>query len=182
MLGRFSLPGTRMIRRFTASPPAAAFSKAQRAIALIAVVVVLLALGGCGSGGPPKRIFPPEARLQELRLAEPEATLLLRVQSFSTVPSTVRAYDLALEIGGVPAGRLSGTASTSLLPQGAEAIEVRAVLPADALARAREAIANRTALRYRLVGTITVEPNGRATPIDYGSALSPAPGLDGVLR
>ena len=165
MLGGFPLPGFRMIRRFPALPNAALF-----AFALLALTLV-----GCGSGGPPKRIFPPEARLQE-------PTLLLRVQSFSTVPSTVRAYDLALEIGGVPAGRLGGEASTVVLPRAAEVIEVRSALPAEALARAREAIANRTALRYRLVGTITVEPNGRATPIDYGSALSPAPGLDGVLR
>ena len=172
MLGGFPLPGFRMIRRFPALPNAALF-----AFALLALTLV-----GCGSGGPPKRIFPPEARLQELRIAEPESTLLLRVQSFSTVPSTVRAYDLALEIGGVPAGRLGGEASTVVLPRAAEVIEVRSALPAEALARAREAIANRTALRYRLVGTITVEPNGRATPIDYGSALSPAPGLDGVLR
>ena len=172
MLGGFSLSGPRMIRRFPAPPTAA----------LLALALLVLTLVGCGGGGPPKRVFPPEARLQELRIADPQSTLLLRVQSFSTVPSTVLAYDLALEIGGVPAGRLTGQASTVVLPRAAEVIEVRSVLTADALARAREAIANRTALRYRLVGTITVEPNGRATPIDYGSALSPAPGLDGVLR
>ena len=49
-------------------------------------------------------------------------------------------------------------------------------------ARARQALSAGTALRYRLHGTITVDPTGRAYPIDYSSALSPVPGLDGVLR
>ncbi len=145
------------------------------------VVLMALLLAACG-GGPVKRVFPPEARLQELRLQTDDANVLLRVQSFSTVPSEVQAYALTLEIAGATAARIEGRAATSVLPQAAEIIPLRATLDPAAIERARAALANGTALRYRLHGTITVEPNGRAYPIDYSSALSPAPGLDGVLR
>jgi hypothetical protein len=144
-------------------------------------MLIALLLSAC-SGGPVKRIFPPEARVQELRLQGDGPNVLLRVQSFSTVPSDVQAYALTLEIAGEPAARLEGSASTTVLPQAAEILPLQATLDAAAIARARSALANGTVLRYRLHGTITVEPNGRAYPIDYSSALSPAPGLDGVLR
>lgn len=146
------------------------------------VVLFAVLLSACGSGGPVKRIFPPEARLQEIRLAEAGDRMQLRVQSFSTVPSEVQAYDFVLEIAGVEAARFEGDASTQLLPQAAEIIELPLALDAAALARARQSLAAGTALRYRLHGTITVEPAGRAYPIDYSSALSPVPGLTGVLR
>jgi hypothetical protein len=82
----------------------------------------------------------------------------------------------------VQATRLEGQATTTVLPQAAETFTIDITLDAAALERAKAALANGTALRYRLHGTITVEPNGRAYPIDYSSALSRAPGLEGVLR
>lgn len=148
-------------------------------IPLLALLALLLV--SCG-GGPVKRVFPPEARVQELRLQGDGPNLLVRVQSFSTVPSDVQAYALTLEIAGITAATLEGRPSITVLPQAAEVIPVTASIDAAALERARAALSNGTALRYRLHGTITVRPNGRAYPIDYSSALSPAPGLDGVLR
>lgn len=148
-------------------------------VALLSFLAILLS--ACGSG-PVKRVFPPEVRLQELRIDGDGAQALLRVQSFSTVPSEVQAYSLTLEIAGVEAAQLIGAASATVLPQAAEALPVTIRLDAAGMQRARSALAARTALRYRLVGTITVVPNGRAYPIDYSSALSPVPGLDGVLR
>ena len=147
--------------------------------ALLALATI--ALAACSSG-PPKRVFPPEARLQELALHRDGARVQLRVQSFSTVPSVVEAYALTLDIAGAEAARWEGVASTTVLPQAAEVIALDARLDAEAVNRVRQALSAGTALRYRLHGTITVEPNGRAYPIDYSSALSPVPGLDGVLR
>jgi len=147
--------------------------------ALLVFVASLLA--ACASG-PVKRVFPPEARVQEIQLRDGRATIQLRVQSFSTVPSEVQAYALTLEFAGAEAARLEGRATTTVLPQAAETLAIDTTLDAAALERANAALANGTALRYRLHGTITVEPNGRDYPIDYSSALSRAPGLDGVLR
>ena len=148
-------------------------------VALLALSALLLA--ACSSG-PVKRVFPPEARVQEIRLQGDRANVLLRVQSFSTVPSEVEAYALTLEFAGTTAARLEGETTTTVLPQAAETLAIETTLDAASLERAKAALANGTALRYRLHGTITVEPNGRAYPIDYSSALSRAPGLDGVLR
>ena len=148
-------------------------------VALFALSALLLA--ACSSG-PVKRVFPPEARVQEIRLQGDRANVLLRVQSFSTVPSEVEAYALTLEFAGTTAARLEGETATTVLPQAAETLAIETTLDAASLERAKAALANGTALRYRLHGTITVEPNGRAYPIDYSSALSRAPGLDGVLR
>lgn len=148
-------------------------------VALLALSALLLA--ACSSG-PVKRVFPPEARVQEIRLQGDRADVLLRVQSFSTVPSEVEAYALTLEFAGTTAARLEGETATTVLPQAAETLAIETTLDAASLERAKAALANGTALRYRLHGTITVEPNGRAYPIDYSSALSRAPGLDGVLR
>lgn len=147
-----------------------------------AIVLAALLLSACG-GGPVKRVFPPELRVQELQLRPDGATtVLLRVQSFSTVPSVVQAYALRLDVAGAEAARLEGASTATVLPQAAEILTLDARLDGAAIARARQALAAGTALRYRLHGTITVEPHGRAYPIDYSSALSPVPGLDGVLR
>jgi hypothetical protein len=148
-------------------------------VALLALSALLLV--ACSSG-PVKRVFPPEARVQEIQLQGDRAKVLLRVQSFSTVPSEVEAYALTLEFAGAVATRLDGETATTVLPQAAETLAIETTLDAASLERAKAALANGTALRYRLHGTITVEPNGRAYPIDYSSALSRAPGLDGVLR
>ena len=61
-------------------------------VALLALIALLLA--ACASG-PVKRVFPPEARVQEIRLQDGRATVQLRVQSFSTVPSELEAYSPA---------------------------------------------------------------------------------------
>lgn len=148
---------------------------------VLLLALIASTLAACASG-PVKRVFPPEARVQEIRLQEDRAHVVLRVQSFSTVPSEVKSYALTLEFAGIVATRLEGKATTIVLPQAAETLAVDTRLDAAALDRARAALADGTALRYRLHGTITVEPNGRAYPIDYSSALSRAPGLEGVLR
>ena len=152
-----------------------------RRLVLLALLS-LASLAGCASGGPPKRVFPPEARLQELRLAPGGATVLLRIESFSTVPSTLDAVALTLRLGEGTDLPLSATPATALLPQAAEVIELPLALPDADRRRIEDAIAQRRALRYRLSGTLRVDPPGRDQPIDYSSALSPAPGLDGVMR
>lgn len=147
---------------------------------LLALLCALLA--ACAGGGPVKRVFPPEARVQELRIDGDSARLQLRVQNFSTMPSLLEGYSLSLEIADAPAVRLDGAPATALLPQAPEIVELAITLDPAALDRARRALQAGTALRYRLHGSLTVEPHGRPTPIDYRSALSPVPGLPGVLR
>lgn len=153
-----------------------------RISALLLALLALFVMAGCGTGGPPKRVFPPEARIQELRLQPGGATLLLRIENFSTVPATLERVALSLRFGEGAALPVSATPGTRLLPQSAEVIELPLALPEAERQRIVAALAQRQALRYRLDGTLGVDPPGRDQRIDYASALSPVPGLDGVLR
>jgi hypothetical protein len=154
-----------------------------RIAAFLLPLLTALALTGCGTPGPPKRVFPPEARIQELRLQPGGALLLLRIESFSTVPSRLERVALGLRFGEDGASLpLSATPGITLLPRSAEIVELPLALPETERQRIAEAIARRHALRYRLDGTLGVDPPGRDQRIDYRSALSPVPGLDGVLR
>jgi len=153
-----------------------------RISAFLLAWLVLFAVTGCGTGGPPKRVFPPEARIQELRLQPGGATLHLRIENFSTVPATLERVALSLRLGEGAALPVSATPGIRLLPQSAEVIELPLALPEDERQRILAAIAQRQTLRYRLDGTLGVDPPGRDQRIDYASALSPVPGLDGVMR
>jgi len=153
-----------------------------RISAFLLAVLALFVLVGCGTAGPPKRVFPPEARIQELRLQPGGALILLRIENFSTVPATLERVALGLRLGEGVVLPLSASPGIRLLPQAAEVIELPLALPEAERQRILNAIAQRQALRYRLDGTLGVDPPGRDQRIDYASALSPAPGLEGVLR
>lgn len=155
----------------------------MRFLLLLLSATALAALSGCGGGsGVPKRIFPPEARIQELRLTDDGAVISLRVQSFSTVPSELESLSLRLAVAGQPLAELDARPGKTLLPGSSEIIEVAVPLSSTDRSMILALIAERRALRYRLDGTLTVEPPGRPYDIDYASALSPVPGLDGVMR
>ena len=155
----------------------------MRLLLLLLSAMALLTLPGCGGGsGVPKRIFPPEARIQELRLSDDGAVVSLRVQSFSTVPSEVQALTLRVAVAGRPLAELDARPAKTLLPGSSEIIEVAVPLSGADRSMILTLIAERRALRYRLDGTLTVEPPGRPYDIEYSSALSPVPGLDGVMR
>ena len=138
-------------------------------------------LVACG-GGPVKRYFPPDVRVQELTFGPQGTTLSVRVQSFSTVPSQLEEFSLKLDLAGRPAALLEAQPGSNLLPQAAEITVLNVTLSEADAAAVRTALTERRALRYRLHGTITVDPPGRRYDIDYNSALSPVPGLEGVLR
>jgi len=153
-----------------------------RVLALLLSLLMLVFASGCGTDGPPKRVFPPEARIQELRLQPGGAIVLLRVESFSSVPSRLERVALSLHLGDGPALPLSASPDLILLPGSVEVVELPLALPEAEQQRINEAITQGRALRYRLGGTLGVDPPGRDQPIDYRNALSPAPGLPGVLR
>lgn len=149
---------------------------------LLALSLLILVLGACG-GGPPKRVFPPDIRVQELRL-QTDGTLdvVLRLQSYSTVTTRFEQLALNLALADTAALTLTAAPAVDLLPQAAELVTVQVAPGADARAAVGRALEQRRALPYRLDGRITAsEPRGRYD-VDYRSVLNPAPGLDGVLR
>lgn len=148
-------------------------------------LAVLLLLAGCAGQGREQRVFPPDVRLDELRLdpaQQHELIVVLRIQSFSTVASTLESLQLGLELGDGAPIALDAAPGLVVLPLSAEPLELRVPLSPAAADALRTALQDRLALRYRLHGRVQIDPPGIRHPIDYRSALSPVPGLAGVLR
>ncbi len=148
------------------------------------LLLLSLALLTACSAGPKARIWPPQASLQELSLdaGSAEASVVLRLQNFSTVATRFDRVDLALTLDGLDAGRLVATPGISATPSSAETLRLSFTPPAAVRQRIVDALAASRPLRYGLTGRIdTGEPKGRHT-IESSSSLHPVPGLDGVLR
>jgi hypothetical protein len=165
------------------APPRPAPPSPARWLRALALGLLALLLAGCG-GGPVVRVFPPEARVNEITvLPGGEWQVSLRLQNFSTVPMRMDAVDAVLSVNGIEAGRIATQPGFLVGPftSDVHAITLRpSPAASDALVAA---LASRRALRYAITGTITSsEPRERDWPFDFDSALSPVPGLDGVLR
>lgn len=149
---------------------------------LFVLALAATLLSAC-AGGPPKRIFPPNATIQELRVGEDgQWTLRLRLQNFSTVPMRFDRVEATLRINGEEAGRLSFDPGVSVGPGSAESIEQRLPPAAGPKAAVAAALAARRGVRYQLQGRIESGEHGTDHPFDYQSALDPVPGLEGVMR
>jgi hypothetical protein len=148
---------------------------------LLVSLLLLCGLAGC-AGGPPKRIFPPRAELQELRVeADGSWALALRVHNYSTVPMRFSAIDLGLDVGAAPAGRIALQPGLDVAPNSIEVLQTR-ITPSAAAADALRGLGAGGSLAYRLRGTIETSEPREDFDIDFPSALSAVPGLDGVLR
>lgn len=150
---------------------------------VLAWFALAVALAGCGSGEV-RRIFPPQASVQQIQV-EPDGswTLLLRLQNFSTVSMRFERVEATLTLDGIEAGVLSVTPDIGIGRFAADVVETRLVPPAaarDAIAQVQQ---TRGAVRYRLSGRIqTGAPDRRDTPFEFDSLLNPVPGLEGTLR
>lgn len=152
----------------------------MRVSTLLLWVFVIL-LGGC-AGGPPKRVFPPELSLQELQLESSQRWVAkLRVRSFSTVPMTLGSIEGSLSLGG-EAITIALQPGIAVAAGSVELIDLPFTPSAAHVAAVQAAMASRGSVRYQLLGELrSSEPRGRFD-FDYGSALSPVPGLADVLR
>ncbi len=139
-------------------------------------IVLLLAvfLTACG-GGPPKRIFAPDVRIQQLHFVSPDRVeLSVRIQNYSTVPMHFTRIDGELILGDGRNIKLDIAPNLQTLPGSAEVfkhqVNVINVNPAA------------TAIRYKVSGIIYVsEPKGQHDFV-YESVLTPTPGLAGTYR
>lgn len=140
-------------------------------------------LAACGGRGEVRRIYPPQATMQQLSIgADGQWQLHLRVENFSTVTMRLDATDLKFTVAGIDAGSIKLTPELTVSPSSAEVLTMALAPPAEARAAAAVALSDRTGLRYRLAGTLEIgDPAGRYD-IEYESVLSPVPGLEGVFR
>ncbi|HRQ65464.1 MAG TPA: hypothetical protein PKZ76_11505 [Xanthomonadaceae bacterium] len=146
------------------------------------VVFAILLLAACAGSGPPKRIHPPGASIQEITVqADGSWRVLLRVHSFSTVATRFQNIALDLALDGASAGRLSYDDARDVPGQSAEIFRLRLVPAAEAVdALAAFKASGRRSLAWTLHGGITVD--GRTYRNEYAGRLSPAPGLTDTYR
>lgn len=148
----------------------------------LAVLVLTLLLAACASG-PPVRVYPPQATVQELRV-QPDGTYVatLRVQNFSTVPMAFSRLQATLTLGDHEATRIDIDPAVTVGPGSNELVRHEFVPTAEVKRMIDAAFAGSRSVRYRLDGRLTSSDPGTDDPFDYGSALDPVPGLPGVLR
>jgi hypothetical protein len=153
---------------------------AMRPIHVLACIGLLLA--GC-AGGPPRHVNPPRASVQELAVqADGQWKLTVRLQNFSNVPTSFANLDANLDIAGQPAGHVQLQPALTIGPEAADIATVTLAPSPAASSAVQSALAGGRSVRYRISGRIaTREPKGD-TPFEYESALTPVPGLAGVLR
>lgn len=146
---------------------------------LLGTAILLVACGGRER----KRINPPTASLQELvAQANGQWQLKLRLQNFSSIPITFDNVDGKLTIGGQAAGSFSSAPAISIGPETSDVVVLTMKPSLEAKTMVATALAAGQSLPYRVEGRIrTHEPN-RDDPFKFESALSPAPGLPGVMR
>ncbi|PZO09644.1 MAG: hypothetical protein DCF27_05250 [Lysobacteraceae bacterium] len=145
-------------------------------------LMVLVAVAGCASG-PPKRIFPPQASLKEVRVqADGQWVAQVRIQNYSTVPMRFSRLEATLTVDGQEATRINIDPGLSVGPGSNELVQHVFTPAAGPKAAVDQALASRRAVRYQLTGRIASSEPATDHPFDYQSALDPVPGLAGVLR
>ena len=153
----------------------------RKPVAALAVLLLAL-LAGCASG-PPKRVYPPQASLQEVRVqADGQWVAQIRIQNYSTVPMRFSRLEATLAVNGKEATRISIDPGLSVGPGSNELVRHAFTPSASAKADVDQALANRRSVRYQLSGRIASSEPTTDHPFDYQSALDPVPGLTGVLR
>lgn len=159
--------------------------KAMHWMRWVGLAVTLALLASCVSG-PPRRVSEPSARIQQLTVrADGSWSTELRIENFSSIPMRFQSLDLALEIGDAAAGNLQAQPGLTIGPESADVITVNLSPAAAAKLAVADALASGRSVEYSLEGRIDAIPDEgslRDFEIERRSALSPAPGLPGVLR
>lgn len=149
----------------------------------IAVVASLLA--GCGSS-PVRRVSEPAASIQQLTVrADGRWDVQLRLDNFSSVAMRFNATNIQIAFDNGAAGSVQAQPQISIGPESADVVAATITPTADGRARIATALADRRSLNYTLGGNVDAAPEdgkSRNYKIQRNSALTPVPGLPGVLR
>ena len=157
----------------------------KRLPAVFVACLVATCVVACASG-PVRRVSEPAAGIQQLTVgADGGWTVALRLDNFSSIPMRFGAVDLAVTVDGVAAGTLRGNAGITIGPESADVATLPFAPSADARLRIADALAARRSIAYTLAGRVDATPEDggtRSFEVDRDSALTPVPGLPGVLR
>ena len=159
----------------------------MRKPSLAALLLVLVALLAACAGGPPKRVYPPQASVQELRVQDDGSwKLSLRIRNFSTVPMRFSRLQARFTVGGHDATRFDFDPGITVGPGSAELVEQVFTPGAGAREAVHQAMASRrntsiqaaNSLRllrknFRLAGTLAKSCSTR-TRVPGGTAAGPS--------
>ena len=142
-------------------------------------------LAACSSG-PVRRVSEPTANIQQLTVrADGSWSVELRLQNYSSIPMRFDAIDLAMTLGDAAAGRLQGNSGISIGPESADVVTLAHMPTSAARIAIADSLAGGTGISYTLEGTLKATPEdkgARTFDIKRSNALSPVPGLPGVMR
>jgi LEA14-like dessication related protein len=145
-----------------------------------------LLLAACAGPGGKRRISEPAAGIQQLSvLADGRWEVTVRLDNFSNVPMQFATLDLRIALDGADAATVRAQPGIGIGPESADVVNVTVSPTAQARARIATALADGRGVDYRLEGEVRAGPeqaDPRSYPIKRNSALSPVPGLPGVLR
>ncbi|WP_295940034.1 LEA type 2 family protein [uncultured Xanthomonas sp.] len=152
----------------------------------LGLLVLCTALLGACSDGIVRRVSDPAASVQQLTVnMDGSWKVDLRLQNYSSIPMRYDTLRLDLGVGGEAAGSLQAAPGISIGPETADVVSVALKPSSNARMAVADALAGRRSLEYTLKGSIAATPEDkkpRSFEIDTRNMLSPAPGLDGVLR
>ncbi len=157
-----------------------------RTMRLASFAALVLLLAGCSSGGPVRRISEPAASIQQLTVrADGQWDVQLRLQNYSSVPMRFTTTNIQVAFDNGAAATVQAQPQLAIGPESADVFTATvAPLPAGR-ARIANALADGRSLNYTLAGTVDAGPEdgkARSYKIKLNSALTPVPGLPGVLR
>ncbi len=156
----------------------------HRPVAWIAALALLL--GGCGTGGPVRRISEPAASIQQLTVrADGSWEVQVRLNNFSSVPMRFTATNIQVAFDNGAAATLQAQPQIVIGPESADVVTTLASPLPEGRARIATALADGRSLNYTLGGTVDAGPEdgkARTYKVKLTSALTPVPGLPGVLR
>ncbi|KRB02309.1 LEA type 2 family protein [Lysobacter sp. Root690] len=159
--------------------------KAGAWVRLVGLTMMVALLASCGTG-PVRRVSEPAARIQQLTVrANGSWAVEVRIENFSSIPMRFDRFDLQLKLGEDAAGQLQAQPGLSIGPESADVIKVELTPSGAAKLAIADALSGGRSLNYSLKGDIFATPDEgkqRTFTIERSSALSPAPGLPGVMR
>ena len=144
-----------------------------------------IALSACSSG-PIRRVSEPTANIQQLTVrADGSWSVDLRIENFSSIPMRFDSIALALTVGGESAGTLQARPALSIGPESADVATIALSPSPSARIVIADALAGGRGIGYTLDGTLAAaaeDAGVRTYKLKRDNALSPVPGLAGVLR
>ena len=157
----------------------------RRQAALVVAILIAALLAAC-AGGPVRRVSEPAASIQQLTVrADGRWDVQLRLNNFSSMAMRFSDAKLDIAFDGAAAARIEASPGIEVGPESADVFTTTVTPLPEGRARMATALADGRGVSYALSGSVRAAPqdaSAREYRIKRESALSPVPGMPGVLR